>query len=121
MDPPSSEAVIDIKPELDDDLIGEDPVDMGVLPVCLRGSNSGGRGVRAPTQIYQPPPGQAFLRGQAGWQTPTGRQRDPRGLTAGISTAAITWRDCRAYRDGGSSRVQITFPKLCVMWSMLVS
>uniref|UniRef100_A0A4W5NCN1 Zinc finger CCCH domain-containing protein 14 n=1 Tax=Hucho hucho TaxID=62062 RepID=A0A4W5NCN1_9TELE len=62
MDPPSSEAVIDIKPELDDDLIGEDPVDMGVLPGRLRGStssSSSGGGGRASAQIYRPPQGRS--------------------------------------------------------------
>uniref|UniRef100_A0A4W5RPK7 Zinc finger CCCH domain-containing protein 14 n=1 Tax=Hucho hucho TaxID=62062 RepID=A0A4W5RPK7_9TELE len=105
----SSEAVIDIKPELDDELIGEDPVDMGVLPSRLRGSDSGGRGGRAATQIYQPPQG----RSSSG----TGRSADAYRSSEGSSgyhsrqqhgsyhLESRSSRGCRAYRDGGSSRI----------------
>ncbi|XP_036832261.1 zinc finger CCCH domain-containing protein 14 isoform X11 [Oncorhynchus mykiss] len=108
MDPPSSEAVIDIKPELDDDLIGEDPVDMGVLPGRLRGSTSGGG--RASAQIYRPPQG----RSSSG----TGRSADAYRSSEGSSGShsrqqhssyhldSRSSRDSRTYREGGSSRVQ---------------
>ncbi|XP_064882230.1 zinc finger CCCH domain-containing protein 14 isoform X8 [Oncorhynchus nerka] len=107
MDPPSSEAVIDIKPELDDDLIGEDPVDMGVLPGRLRGSTSGGR---ASAQIYRPPQG----RSSSG----TGRSADAYRSSEGSSGShsrqqhssyhldSRSSRDSRTYREGGSSRQQ---------------
>ncbi|KAM9551113.1 zinc finger CCCH domain-containing protein 14 isoform 8-T8 [Salvelinus alpinus] len=106
MDPPSSEAVIDIKPELDDDLIGEDPVDMGVLPGRLRGSTSGGG--RASAQIYRPPQG----RSSSG----TGRSADAYRSSEGSSGShsrqqhssyhldSRSSRDSRTYREGGSSR-----------------
>ncbi|XP_045577126.1 zinc finger CCCH domain-containing protein 14 isoform X6 [Salmo salar] len=109
MDPPSSEAVIDIKPELDDDLIGEDPVDMGVLPGRLRGSTSGGGG-RASAQIYRPPQG----RSSSG----TGRSADAYRSSEGSSGShsrqqhssyhldSRSSRDSRPYREGGSSRQQ---------------
>lgn len=112
MDPPSSEAVIDIKPELDDDLIGEDPVDMGVLPGRLRGSTSGGGG-RASAQIYRPPQG----RSSSG----TGRSADAYRSSEGSSGShsrqqhssyhldSRSSRDSRPYREGGSSRVQIVY------------
>nr|XP_029503590.1 zinc finger CCCH domain-containing protein 14 isoform X10 [Oncorhynchus nerka] len=108
MDPPSSEAVIDIKPELDDDLIGEDPVDMGVLPGRLRGSTSGGG--RASAQIYRPPQG----RSSSG----TGRSADAYRSSEGSSGShsrqqhssyhldSRSSRDSRTYREGGSSRQQ---------------
>ncbi|XP_029550691.1 zinc finger CCCH domain-containing protein 14 isoform X4 [Salmo trutta] len=108
MDPPSSEAVIDIKPELDDDLIGEDPVDMGVLPGRLRGSTSGGG--RASAQIYRPPQG----RSSSG----TGRSADAYRSSEGSSGShsrqqhsnhhldSRSSRDSRPYREGGSSRQQ---------------
>ncbi|XP_023993866.2 zinc finger CCCH domain-containing protein 14 isoform X5 [Salvelinus sp. IW2-2015] len=111
MDPPSSEAVIDIKPELDDDLIGEDPVDMGVLPGRLRGSTSGGG--RASAQIYRPPQG----RSSSG----TGRSADAYRSSEGSSgshgrqqhssyhldsRSSRDSRDSRTYREGGSSRQQ---------------
>ena len=111
MDPPSSEAVIDIKPELDDDLIGEDPVDMGVLPGRLRGSTSGGG--RASAQIYRPPQG----RSSSG----TGRSADAYRSSEGSSGShsrqqhssyhldSRSSRDSRTYREGGSSRVQIVY------------
>ncbi|XP_071007309.1 zinc finger CCCH domain-containing protein 14 isoform X9 [Oncorhynchus clarkii lewisi] len=110
MDPPSSEAVIDIKPELDDDLIGEDPVDMGVLPGRLRGSTSGGGGGRASAQIYRPPQG----RSSSG----TGRSADAYRSSEGSSGShsrqqhssyhldSRSSRDSRTYREGGSSRQQ---------------
>ncbi|XP_028970513.1 zinc finger CCCH domain-containing protein 14 isoform X1 [Esox lucius] len=118
MDSPSSEAVIDIKPEQDDEFIGEDPVDMGVLPGRLRGSTSVGGGGRASAQIYRPPQGRSSGTGRSadahrsseGSSGSHGRQqhdsyqldsrsnRDSRGYRDGGSST-----DCRGYRDGGSS------------------
>ncbi|XP_062324013.1 zinc finger CCCH domain-containing protein 14 isoform X1 [Osmerus eperlanus] len=55
MEPPSSEAVIDIKPELDDDLIATDVVEVGVPGGRTRGNSS-----RATAQVYRPPPGRSY-------------------------------------------------------------
>ncbi|XP_071394086.1 zinc finger CCCH domain-containing protein 14 isoform X1 [Centroberyx affinis] len=49
MEPLPSEAVIDIKPEMDDDLIAEDPVEMGTNPGRTRST-----AVRPTAQIYRP-------------------------------------------------------------------
>ncbi|XP_041726008.1 zinc finger CCCH domain-containing protein 14 isoform X3 [Coregonus clupeaformis] len=111
MDPPSSEAVIDIKPELDDDLMGEDPVDMGVLPGRLRGSTSGGGGGRASAQIYRPPQG----RSSSGTGRSTDAYRPSEGSSGSHSRQqqhgsyhldSRSSRDSRTYRDGGGSRHQ---------------
>ncbi|KAM3860947.1 zinc finger CCCH domain-containing protein 14 [Diretmus argenteus] len=49
MEPLSSEAVIDIKPEMDDDFIAEDPVETGTNPVRTRTAAS-----RPTIQVYRP-------------------------------------------------------------------
>ncbi|KAF7669123.1 hypothetical protein LDENG_00240980 [Lucifuga dentata] len=49
MEPLPSEAIIDIKPEMDDDLIAEDLVDIRTNPARTRGSAA-----RPATQIYRP-------------------------------------------------------------------
>lgn len=49
MEPLPSEAVIDIKPEMDDDLIAEDPVEMGTNHGRTRGAAS-----RPTAEIYRP-------------------------------------------------------------------
>ncbi|KAK6294870.1 hypothetical protein J4Q44_G00340960 [Coregonus suidteri] len=97
----SSEAVIDIKPELDDDLIGEDPVDMGVLPGRLRGSTSsrGGGGGRASAQIYRPPQGRpssgtgrsadAYRSSEGSWESHSRQQQH-----------GSQYLDSRSSRDG---------------------
>ncbi|CAB1342554.1 unnamed protein product [Coregonus sp. 'balchen'] len=94
----SSEAVIDIKPELDDDLIGEDPVDMGVLPGRLRGSTSGGGGGggRASAQIYRPPQGRL--------SSGTGRSADAYRSSEGSSESHSRQQHGSQYLDSRSSR-----------------
>ncbi|KAM4632767.1 zinc finger CCCH domain-containing protein 14 isoform 2-T2 [Polymixia lowei] len=49
MEPFPSEAVIDIKPEMDDDLIAEDPIEIGTNPGRQRSATS-----RPTVQIYRP-------------------------------------------------------------------
>ncbi|XP_064847806.1 zinc finger CCCH domain-containing protein 14 isoform X4 [Oncorhynchus masou masou] len=106
MDPPSSEAVIDIKPELDDDLIGEDPVDMGVLPGRLRGSTSSGGG-RASAQIYRPPQGRSSSgtgRSAEAYRSSDGSLGShSRQQHSSYHLDSRSSRDGRTYREGGSS------------------
>ncbi|KAL0967080.1 hypothetical protein UPYG_G00247540 [Umbra pygmaea] len=107
MDAPSSEAVIDIKPELDDEFTGEDPVDVGVRPGRLRGPTSGG-GARASALIYRPPQG----RTSSGIGRPADAHRSSEG-SSGSQTRqqqgsyqleSRSSREGRSYRDGGGSK-----------------
>ncbi|KAJ8008668.1 hypothetical protein DPEC_G00080810 [Dallia pectoralis] len=118
MDAPSAEAVIDIKPEQEDEFISEDIVDMGVLPGRLRGSTSVGGGVRASAQIYRPPQGRSSETGRSAdvhRSSGTGRSADVHRSSEGSSGShgrqqheiyqldSRNSRDSRGYRDGGSS------------------
>uniref|UniRef100_A0A4W5NCC5 Zinc finger CCCH domain-containing protein 14 n=1 Tax=Hucho hucho TaxID=62062 RepID=A0A4W5NCC5_9TELE len=110
MDPPSSEAVIDIKPELDDDLIGEDPVDMGVLPGRLRGStssSSSGGGGRASAQIYRPPQGRSSSgtgRSADAYRSSEGTKLSPVSTAFPLSIANHLWSCCLQQQEEASRK-----------------
>lgn len=77
-----SEAVIDIKPEMDDDLIAEDPVEMSANHGRARGTSS-----RPTAEIYRPGQSKFSSVSSAAPCRPTegsshGRQQDSRGSRA---------------------------------------
>lgn len=85
-----SEAVIDIKPEMDDDLISEDPVEISANHSRARGTSS-----RPTAEIYRP--GQSrFTAHSSADCRPTegsshGRQQDSRGSRASRTGSSKVW------------------------------
>lgn len=79
MEPLHSEAVIDIKPEMDDDFIAEDPIEIGTNHGRTRGTAS-----RPTAEIYRPGQSKFTSVSSADTYRPTegsshSRQQDSRG------------------------------------------
>lgn len=86
-----SEAVIDIKPEMDDDLISEDPVEISTNHSRTRGTSS-----RPTAEIYRPGQSKFTAHSSADPCRPTegsshGRQQDSRGSRASRTGSSKVW------------------------------